>query len=109
MNYLGLDCKEVVKIVDCLNDLLANYYIYYQNLWNFYWNVDGENFFDLYEKFEELYDDVWEKIDEIVECVVILCLCFVSKLLFYFDCVVVKELDIFEDEFEMVEMILENY
>lgn len=109
MNYLGLDRKEVAKTVDRLNDLLSNYHIYYQNLRNFHWNMDGENFFDLHEKFEELYDDAREKIDEIAERVVTLRLRPVSKLSSYLDRAAVKESDILEDEFEMVETILENH
>lgn len=109
MNYLGLDRKEVAKTVDRLNDLLSNYHIYYQNLRNFHWNVDGENFFDLHEKFEELYDDAREKIDEIAERVLTLRLRPVSKLSSYLDRAAVKESGILEDEFEMVETILENH
>lgn len=109
MNYLGLNRKEVAKTVDRLNDLLSNYHIYYQNLRNFHWNVDGENFFDLHEQFEELYDDAREKIDEIAERVLTLRLRPVSKLSSYLDRAAVEESDILEDEFEMVETTLENH
>ena len=50
-----------------LNNLLANYQIYYQNLRGFHWNVTGINFFGLHEKFEELYLEAAETIDEIAE------------------------------------------
>lgn len=109
MNYLGLDRKDVAKTVDRLNDLLANYHVYYQNLRNFHWNVDGENFFDLHEKFEELYDEAREKIDEIAERVLTLRLRPVSKMSAYLDRAAVKESEIIEDEFKMVETILENH
>jgi starvation-inducible DNA-binding protein len=109
MNYLGLDRKEVAKTADRLNDLLSNYHVYYQNLRNFHWNVDGENFFDLHEKFEELYDDAQEKIDEIAERVLTLRLRPVSKLSSYLDRAAITESDILDDEFEMVETILENH
>ncbi|MEQ8705238.1 MAG: DNA starvation/stationary phase protection protein [Phaeodactylibacter sp.] len=109
MNYLGLDRKEVAKTVDRLNDLLSNYHIYYQNLRNFHWNVDGENFFDLHEKFEELYDDAREKIDEVAERVLTLRLRPVSKLSTYLDRATIEESEILEDEFEMVETVLENH
>lgn len=109
MNYLGLDRKEVAKTVDQLNDLLANYHIYYQNLRNFHWNVDGENFFDLHNKFEDLYNDAQVKIDEIAERVLTLRLRPVSKMSAYLDRAAVKESDILEDEFKMVETILVNH
>jgi len=67
MNYLGLDSEKTKITVEELNVLLADYHIYYQKLRNFHWNVIGKNFFDLHEKFEELYDDAKLKVDEIAE------------------------------------------
>lgn len=67
MNYLGLDSDKTKKTVEELNVLLADYHLYYQKLRNFHWNVIGKNFFDLHEKFEELYDDAKLKVDEIAE------------------------------------------
>lgn len=67
MSYLGLDEKETSNTVQQLNVLLADYHLYYQKLRNYHWNVIGKNFFDLHEKFEELYDDAKIKIDEIAE------------------------------------------
>ena len=67
MSYLGLDAKETSNTVQELNILLADYHLYYQKLRNYHWNVIGKNFFDLHEKFEELYDDAKVKIDEIAE------------------------------------------
>ncbi|MGK7390075.1 MAG: Dps family protein [Candidatus Cyclobacteriaceae bacterium M2_1C_046] len=58
------DHKELVEI---LNVLLVNYQIYYQNLRGFHWNVEGDLFFELHEKFEELYTNAQEAIDEIAE------------------------------------------
>lgn len=67
MNYLGLDSNKTTKTVEELNILLADYHLYYQKLRNFHWNVIGKSFFDLHEKFEELYDDAKLKVDEIAE------------------------------------------
>lgn len=50
-----------------LNDLLANYQIYYQNLRGMHWNIRGPKFFELHTKFEELYNDALLKVDEIAE------------------------------------------
>ncbi|SFC32974.1 DNA starvation/stationary phase protection protein [Zunongwangia sp. SCSIO 43204] len=72
MNYLGLDKEKIALTVDELNILLADYHLYYQKLRNFHWNVIGKNFFDLHEKFEEMYDDAKLKIDEIAERVLTL-------------------------------------
>lgn len=67
MSYLGLDEKQTSNTVQELNVLLADYHLYYQKLRNYHWNVIGKNFFDLHEKFEELYDDAKLKVDEIAE------------------------------------------
>ena len=67
MSYLGLDEKKTSNTVQELNVLLADYHLYYQKLRNYHWNVIGKNFFDLHEKFEELYNDAKIKADEIAE------------------------------------------
>ncbi len=67
MSYLNLDSEKTGKTVEQLNVLLADYHLYYQKLRNFHWNIIGQNFFDLHEKFEELYDDAKLKVDEIAE------------------------------------------
>jgi len=64
---LGYSGMDTVKIVNNLNTLLANYQIHYQKLRNFHWNVKGGDFFDMHEKFEELYTSAMENIDEIAE------------------------------------------
>lgn len=64
---LGLKEKESAAVAEKLNELLANYQVYYQNLRGFHWNIKGERFFVLHAKYEELYDDAVEKIDEIAE------------------------------------------
>ncbi|GGZ31373.1 DNA starvation/stationary phase protection protein [Echinicola pacifica] len=64
---LGFNKSESDKIVESLNQLLANYHVHYQKLRNFHWNVTGGDFFDLHEKFEELYNEAFENIDLIAE------------------------------------------
>lgn len=64
---LGLNETKVIELSNDLNQLLANYQIYYQNLRGLHWNIKGKNFFQLHEKFEELYDDSQVKIDMIAE------------------------------------------
>ena len=66
-NILGLDKVDSENSVDKLNNLLANFQIYYQNLRGVHWNIKGKNFFDLHVKFEEFYTDSQVKIDEIAE------------------------------------------
>ncbi|MFW5832320.1 MAG: Dps family protein [Prolixibacteraceae bacterium] len=59
--------KENKNLLSGLNQLLADYQIYYQNLRGLHWNVKGKMFFSLHEKYEELYNEAAEVIDEIAE------------------------------------------
>ena len=58
--------------VEKLNKLLADYQIYYQNLRGLHWNIKGQMFFSLHEKFEEYYNRSAEVIDEIAERILML-------------------------------------
>jgi len=64
---LGLDRQKVEGLTENLNELLANFQVYYQNLRGLHWNIKGKSFFELHVKFEELYTDSQEKIDMIAE------------------------------------------
>lgn len=72
LNSLGLDSEKTGKIIEDLNNLLANFQTYYQNLRGIHWNIRGKRFFDLHVKFEELYNDTQLKIDMIAERVLTL-------------------------------------
>lgn len=67
LNSIGLDASKTKLIANDLNQLLANFQIYYQNLRGIHWNIKGKRFFDLHAKFEELYTDANVKVDEIAE------------------------------------------
>ena len=67
LNSIGLEKDKATKLAEELNELLANFQLYYQNLRGIHWNIKGKRFFDLHVKFEELYDDANMKVDEIAE------------------------------------------
>jgi starvation-inducible DNA-binding protein len=67
LNHIGLDEKVSKDLALKLNDLLANYSVFYQNVRGYHWNIKGEKFFELHLKFEELYNDLFVKIDEVAE------------------------------------------
>ncbi|KJD33578.1 DNA-binding protein [Tamlana nanhaiensis] len=67
LNSIGLNTEKAQDLANDLNDLLANFQIYYQNLRGIHWNIKGKRFFDLHAKFEELYTDANVKVDEIAE------------------------------------------
>lgn len=66
-SQIGLDIKKSEMLANKLNVLLANYQLFYINTRGFHWNIQGDKFFELHAKFEEIYDDAFIKIDEIAE------------------------------------------
>lgn len=109
MNYLNIKEEQTHATVVELNILLADYHIYYQNLRNFHWNILGENFFQLHEKFEELYSDARVKIDEIAERILTLRYHPVSNLSEYLKISSLNEANSDKTDTEMVSEILENH
>ena len=67
LNQIGLDRMDAGELSEKLNLLLANYQLFYMNVRGFHWNIRGHKFFELHQKFEELYTDSLTKIDEIAE------------------------------------------
>ena len=67
LDYLNLNEARVANVVTALQNLLADFQIYYTNLRGFHWEIKGRGFFVLHEKFESMYDDTATKVDEIAE------------------------------------------
>lgn len=109
MNYLGLDKDKTTATVKALNQLLANYHFYYQNLRNFHWNIKGQNFFELHNQFEGLYNDARLKIDEIAERILTLRHRPLSTISAYVDNTEIGEYHKPLKDTEMVKALLENH
>jgi starvation-inducible DNA-binding protein len=109
MNYLGFKKSAVISVVGDLNTLLSNYNIYYQNLRNFHWNIQGENFFDLHNKFEEMYQDARAKIDDIAERILVLRHRPLSRFTDYIKIATIPEAILVDNDEKMVFTILENH
>ena len=109
MNYLGLEKNKLTTLAAELNDLLANYQLYYQNLRNFHWNVSGPHFFDLHREFEDLYVDARVKIDDIAERLLTLRFRPLSNLTEYLDRAKVEEAGQVNEDREMVRIVLQNH
>ncbi|MCH8534693.1 MAG: DNA starvation/stationary phase protection protein [Flavobacteriaceae bacterium] len=107
--YLNLDENKTKDTVKQLNILLADYHLYYQKLRNFHWNVEGKNFFDLHEKFEEMYDDAKIKIDEIAERILTLRMNPVSNFSEYLKLTNLAESNPNLGDYQMVETLLEDH
>ena len=58
--------------VEKLNQLLADYQIHYQNLRGLHWNIKGQMFFALHDKFEAYYNQAADVVDEIAERILML-------------------------------------
>jgi starvation-inducible DNA-binding protein len=54
-------------VAKALNDLLANYQVFKQNVHGISWNLTGITFFELHDKFGELYDCAAKRVDGIAE------------------------------------------
>lgn len=67
LNHIGLDKERSRELALKLNDLLANYSVFYQNTRGYHWNIKGDKFFELHQKFQDLYNDLLVKIDDIAE------------------------------------------
>ena len=109
MNYLNIKDKELEPIVTELNLLLANYSIYYQKIRSYHWNILGGNFFDLHNKFEELYTDARLKIDEVAERILTLRYHPISDFSKYLKMSSVREESAFVTDKEMVSDILSDH
>lgn len=72
ISKLGLNDKNIKKIVEELSQVLANTYIIYLKTQNFHWNVIDERFFFLHKMFEEQYEQLAEAVDVIAERIRIL-------------------------------------
>ena len=67
LNSIGLDVEKSKVLAEKLNELLADYSLFYQNIRGYHWNISGDKFFELHVKFQELYEDLFLKIDEVAE------------------------------------------
>ena len=109
LNYIKLNEKEVSSVVASLQQLLADFQVYYTNLRGFHWNIKGHGFFVLHSKFEELYNDAAEKVDELAERVLMLGGTPANKFSEYLKVTKVKEVDGVSNADEALNNILETY
>ena len=104
----GLTGKSSTEIAAKLNELLANYQLYYQNIRGFHWNIKGSDFFTLHVKFEELYNAAQLSIDEIAERILTLDAKPLHSYSDYLENSTVKEMKNVSDSKGTVEGVLNN-
>lgn len=101
--------EKLLPVIVELNTLLADYNIYYQKLRSFHWNVLGKNFFDLHEKFENMYNEAKLKVDEIAERILTLRHHPVSKFSDYLKISSLSEASSLITDQEMIEELLNDH
>ena len=108
INYVQLNAAKSERTVAMLQQLLADFQVYYTNLRNYHWNIKGEAFFALHSKFEELYDDAAEKTDEIAERILMLGGTPENRFSAYLKVAKIKEVETTSDVKVIISNILDN-
>ena len=106
LEFTGLKAASANKVADRLQQLLADYQVYYTNLRNFHWNVKGHDFFQLHSQLEKMYDDMAEKVDEVAERILMLGSVPESKFSAYLKQAKIKEAEITSNGEQIIENLL---
>ncbi|HHV04468.1 MAG: DNA starvation/stationary phase protection protein [Bacteroidales bacterium] len=109
LDYISLNKKGILPVVEELQKLLADIQIFYTNLRGFHWNVKGKQFFMLHEKFEEIYDDMNEKADQVAERILMLGHTPANNYSEYLKISQIKEVSGMSDGKEIIEVILDSF
>ena len=109
LDYLNLNEAKTLNVVAGLQQLLADFQVYYTNLRGFHWEIQGRGFFVLHGKFEDMYNDTASKIDEIAERILTLGGTPENKFSEYLKIARVAEVSGVTRSSEAVEHVLETY
>ena len=109
LDYLNLNEAKTMNVVAGLQQLLADFQVYYTNLRGFHWEIQGRGFFVLHGKFEDMYNDAAAKIDEIAERILTLGGTPENKFSEYLKIARVAEVSGVTRSSEAVEHVLETY
>ncbi len=67
LSITGIEPAHAAKVSEGLQQLLADFQVYYTNLRGYHWHVRGPQFFTLHAQFEKMYDEAAEHADDIAE------------------------------------------
>lgn len=109
LDYIKLDASAVSNVVSELQQLLADFQVYYTNLRGFHWNIKGNQFFVLHSQFENMYNDAAEKVDEIAERILMLGGTPVNKFSEYLKIAKIEEVDDVTTADECLKNVLKTY
>jgi len=108
LEITGLNAAAVAPVVKALNQLLADFQVYYTNLRGLHWNIRGNQFFSLHTHFEDLYNDAVEKVDEIAERLLQLEATPEHRFSAYLQQSEVKELGVVHDKEDALQYVLDT-
>lgn len=108
LDIIKLNESGAKKVVDALQNLLADFQVYYTNLRSFHWNVKGKGFFRLHNQYEDMYTEVADHIDEIAERILMLGGVPENKFSNYLKVAQIKEVGAVSDAEETVKSTLES-
>ena len=109
LEFIKLNESGANNVVASLQQLLADFQVYYTNLRGFHWNIKGHDFFVLHSQFEKMYDDTAEKVDEIAERILMLGGVPKNKYSDYLKVSNIKEVEGVTNGDEALNNILETY
>jgi len=67
LSITGINPAKAEQVIKELNQLLADFQIYYTNLRGYHWHVRGRQFYTFHSQFEKMYNEAAESVDEIAE------------------------------------------
>lgn len=97
------------KLEQLLNKEVANLAVLYTKLHNYHWYVKGPHFFQLHEKFEELYDEVTGLYDEFAERILMLGGKPVATLKQSLEIATILEASGLETKEEMIKVVISDF
>ncbi|ERJ13108.1 Dps family protein [Haloplasma contractile] len=97
------------ELTKLLNKEVANFGVLYTKLHNFHWYVKGKLFFQLHQKFEELYDETTGHFDEIAERILMLDEQPVATLKDFLELATIEEAKGTETTEEMIDSLLSDF
>ena len=67
LSITGINPAKAEQVIKELNQLLADFQIYYTNLRGYHWHVRGRQCYTFHSQFEKMYNEAAEQVDEIAE------------------------------------------
>jgi len=97
------------KLIQQLNQEVANFGVLYVKLHSFHWFVKGPQFYQLHVLFENLYDEVTEHFDAVAERILMLEERPYASLKEFLKAATIQEASNNENEMEMIKGLVQDF